>query len=93
MNIWAKIPGPGRARSSALQLSILCLVSPFLFAQASSSDIQKAAAAGDAQAQFAVANDEFRARYLTLNYAEMLTLYRNAAAQGFAPAQNQLGSM
>jgi hypothetical protein len=93
MNIWAKIPGFGRAQFSALELFFLCLVSPLLFAQASTSDIQQAAAAGNAQAQFAVANDYFRARYVTLNYAAILTWYRKSAAQGFAPAQNQLGSM
>jgi uncharacterized protein len=30
---------------------------------------------------------------VTLKYAEMLTWYRKSATQGFAPAQNQLGSM
>ena len=30
---------------------------------------------------------------MTLNYAEMLTWYRKSAAQGYAPAQNQLGSI
>jgi TPR repeat protein len=93
MNIWAKITGSGRALSAALLLSFLCLVSPLLFGQASTPDIQQAAAAGDAQAQFALANDYFRARYVTLGYAEMLAWYRKSAAQGFAPAQNQLGSM
>jgi len=93
VNIWAKILDPVRAPFSALQLFFLCLVSPLLFAQASTSDIQQAAAAGNAQAQFAVANDYFRARYATLNYAEMLTWYRKSAAQGYAAAQNQLGSM
>jgi len=43
--------------------------------------------------QFTLANDYFRARYVTLDYAEMLTLYRRSATQGFAPAQNKLGSM
>jgi len=45
MNMWAKIPGPGRAPFSVLQLCFLCLVSPVLLAQASTSDIQQAAAA------------------------------------------------
>ena len=98
MNIWAKTPGLGRAQFSALRLFFFCLGSSLLFAQTSTSDIQKAdiqkaAAAGDAQAQFALANDYFRRRYVTLNYAEMLSWYRKSAAQGFAPAQNQLGSM
>jgi TPR repeat protein len=93
INIWAKISGPGRAQLSALPLVFFCLVSPLLHGQASTSDIQGDAAAGTAQAQFAVANDDFRTRYVTLNYAEMLILYRKSAAQGYAPAQNQLGSM
>jgi TPR repeat protein len=93
MNSWAKIPGPGRAQFSAVQLFFLCLVSSLLLAQASTSDIREAAAAGNAQAQFNLANDYFHARYVTLNYVEILTWYRKSAAQGFAPAQNQLGSM
>ncbi len=84
-NIWAKIPSFGRAQFSALQLFFLFLVSPVLFAQTSTSDIQKAAA-GDAQAQFALADNYFHARYVTLNYAEILIWYRKSAAQGFAPA-------
>ncbi len=55
INIWAKIPGLGRAQFSALQLFFLCLVSSLLFAQASTSDTQAAAAAGNAQAQFELA--------------------------------------
>jgi hypothetical protein len=47
MNIWAPIPGPGRAQFSALQMFFLCLISPLLFAQASTSDIQEADSAGD----------------------------------------------
>jgi hypothetical protein len=92
MNIWAKINGPGRAQFPVPQILFLCLVSPLLFAQTSTSDIQHDAADGNAQAQFALANDYFHARYVTLNYVEMLTWYRKSAAQGFAPAQNQLGS-
>jgi TPR repeat protein len=93
MNIWAKVPRPGRAQFFVLHLFLLCLVSPVPFAQTSTSDIQQVAAAGDAQAQFALADNYFHARYLILNYAEMLTWYNKSAAQGFAPAQNQLGSM
>ena len=93
MNIWAPIPGPGRARFAALHLFFLCLVSPLLLAQASSSDIQEAAAAGNAQAQFTLANSYFRARHISLNYAEMLSWYRKSAAQAYAPSQNQLGSL
>jgi len=46
---------------------------------------------GDAEAQFALANQYFNARYMTLDYAPALALYRQLADQGFAPAQNQLG--
>src|SRR5690348_11751844 len=52
-----------------------------------------AAAAGEAQAQSALGDYYFRARYVTLDYAQALAWYRKSAAQGFAPAQNQLGSM
>src|SRR5690348_5256005 len=92
MKIWARVPASGRAQS-ALLLFFLCLVSPLLVGQTSNPDTQQAAAAGNAQAEFALANDYFHSRYAHLNYAEMLALYRKSAAQGFAPAQNQLGSM
>jgi TPR repeat protein len=91
MSIWAKNSGPGRVRFCALPL--LFLVPTLLFAQAPTSDIRQAAAAGDAQAQFALGNYYFRIRYVTLDYAQVLTWYRKSAAQGFAPAQNQLASM
>src|ERR1700751_4406946 len=58
-----------------------------------SNSLPAAAAAGDAQSQFALGNYYFAARYVTLYYAEALTWYRKSAAQRFAPAQNQLGSM
>src|SRR5215471_4094648 len=93
MNIQAAIPIPGRAQLSALHLLFLCLLSSRLFPQAPTSDIREAAATGSAQAQFTLANDDFRARYMTLDYAEMLTWCRKSAAQGFAPAENQLGTM
>jgi uncharacterized protein len=92
MSIWAKNPGPGRARFSALPL-FLCLVPTLLFAQASTSDIREPAAAEDAQAQFALGNYYFRDRYVTLDYAQALTWYRKSAAEGFAPARNQLASL
>lgn len=52
-----------------------------------------AAAAGDTQAQFDLGNYYFRARYATLDYADALSWFRKSAAQRFAPAQDQLGSM
>jgi len=97
MDIRAKNAATGRAPFLALQGFLLWLVCPLLFGQASpvdpGADLRTAAEAGNAQAQFALANELFAARHLTLNYAEILTWYRKSAAQGFAPAQNQLGSM
>src|SRR5579862_3139436 len=52
-----------------------------------------AASAGDAQAQFALGDSYFNARYVTLDYAQALAWYRKSAAQRFAPAQDQLGRM
>lgn len=51
------------------------------------------ATAGNAQAQFALGDYYFNARYVTLDYAQALAWYRKSGAQGFAPAQNQLGLM
>jgi uncharacterized protein len=93
ISIRAKNPGPARPRFSALPLLFLCVVSTPLFAQASISDIRDAAAAGDAQAQFALGNYYFRARYVTLDYLDAFCWYRKSSNQGFAPAQNQLASM
>ena len=92
MSIWAKIAGPGRTQQVVLSLP-LCLVSPFLFAQTPKSDTSQAATVDSAQSQFALANEYFGARFSTLDYADMLTLYRKSAAQGYAAAQNQLGTM
>src|SRR5258708_12443660 len=55
--------------------------------------LQQRAAAGDAQAQFAVANLYFRGRGVAQDYTQALIWYRRSADQGFAPAQNQLGNM
>ena len=51
------------------------------------------AAAGDAQAQFDLANYYFRTRHVTLEYGQALAWYRKSADAGYAPAQNQLGTM
>src|ERR1700745_3216894 len=93
MSIRAKNPGRGRARFSALVVLFLWFFPSLLLEQAPTSDIRNAATAGDAQAQFALANYYFRARYLTLDYPELVTWSRNSSNQGFAPAQNQLASM
>src|SRR6185437_5725455 len=91
MKIRAPIPIVGRARVSALRLVFFCLFSSLLIAQPPSSDIAEAAAAGNAPAQFALANELFVSRYQTLDYAD-LVWYRKSAAQGYAPAQDQFGS-
>jgi TPR repeat protein len=57
------------------------------------SSLRQQAAAGDVQAQFALGNRYFRGLDLPLDYGQALFWYRKSAGQGFAPAQNQLGSM
>src|SRR5215469_1648520 len=57
------------------------------------SSLSEHASAGDAQAQFDLANDYFRTRHVTLEYGQALAWYRKSADQGYAPAQNQLGTM
>jgi hypothetical protein len=73
MSIWAKNPAPRRIRFSALPPHFLCLIPTLLFAQAPTSDIREAATTGDAQAQFALGNFYFRTRFVTLDYAQLLT--------------------
>jgi len=51
------------------------------------------AAAGDAQAQFALGNYYFDGRGVAQDYGQALTWYRKSADQGYAPALNQLGYM
>jgi TPR repeat protein len=55
------------------------------------NSLRQHAAAGDPQAQFALAEYYFHGRYQTLEHSEALTWYLKSAGQGFAPAQNQLG--
>ena len=83
MSIWAKNPVPGRARFSTLPLLFLSLLPTLPFAQVPTSDIREVAAAGDPQAQFALANYCFRNRYVTLDYSQFLSCCRKSAAQGF----------
>src|SRR5215469_9810973 len=52
-----------------------------------------AATAGDAKAQFTLAESYFDDRYATLGYAQAVAWYRKSAAQGYAPAQDRIGSM
>ena len=77
----AKNPGPGRARISALALLFLCLLPTLLSAQGPTPDTLAAAAGGDAKAQFALGDYYFRSRFVTLDYAQVLTWYRKSAAQ------------
>ena len=51
------------------------------------------AAAGDAQAQFALANHYFYGVGVPQDYSQALLWYNKSANQGFAPAQNLLGYM
>jgi len=55
--------------------------------------LREPAAAGDAQAQFALANHYFRGPGVPQDYGHALIWYRKSAGQGYAPAQNQLGYM
>ena len=55
--------------------------------------LREAAAAGDAQAQFALADDYFGGVGVAQDYGQAVIWYRKSAAQGYAPALNQLGYM
>jgi TPR repeat protein len=55
--------------------------------------LREPAAAGDSQAQFALANHYFRGLGVPQDYGLALIWYRKSAGQGYAPAQNQLGYM
>ena len=55
--------------------------------------LREPAAAGDAQAQFALANHYFDGVGVPQNYSQALLWYNKSANQGFAPAQNLLGYM
>src|SRR5512137_697502 len=55
--------------------------------------LRQPAAAGDAQAQFALANHYFYGLGVAQDYRQALLWYNKSANQGFAPAQNFLGYM
>ena len=57
------------------------------------ASLRQQAAAGDAQAEFALGNRYYRGLGIAQDYDQALFWYRKSADQGFAPAQNQLGSM
>ena len=74
---------------------LLICVSPAL-SQERDADfalLRGAAEAGDAKAQFTLANHYYRGLGVRQDYDQALALYRPAADQGFAPAQNRLGNM
>jgi TPR repeat protein len=55
--------------------------------------VRESAAAGDAQAQFALGNLYFSGVGVPQDYGQALLWFTRSANQGFAPAQNQLGYM
>jgi TPR repeat protein len=55
--------------------------------------VRQPAAAGNAQAQFALANHYFYGLGVPQDYRQALLWYNKSANQGFAPAQNLLGYM
>ena len=55
--------------------------------------LREPAAAGDAQAQFALANHYFNGIGVPQDYGQAVIWYRKSASQGYAPAENQLGYM
>src|SRR6266851_10457667 len=55
--------------------------------------LREPAAAGDALAQFALANHYFHGLGVPQDYSQALLWYGKSANQGFAPAQNLLGYM
>jgi TPR repeat protein len=50
--------------------------------------LREPAAAGDAQAQFALANHYFRGVGVAQDYGQALIWYRKSATQGYAPAES-----
>ena len=55
--------------------------------------LREPAAAGDAQAQFALGNHYFSGVGVPQDYGQALLWFTKSANQGFPPAQNQLGYM
>jgi TPR repeat protein len=58
-----------------------------------SYSVRESAAAGDAQAQFALGNYYFSGVGVPQDYAQALLWFTRSANQDFIPAQNQLGYM
>lgn len=56
------------------------------------SSIRQQADAGNAQAQFDLGNHYYSGSGVPQDYSQAFFLYRKSADQGYAPAQNQLGS-
>ena len=57
------------------------------------NSVRESAAAGDAQAQFALGNYYFSGVGVPQDYSQALLWFTKSANQDFAPAQNQLGYM
>jgi TPR repeat protein len=81
---------------SAARPQVLVLTARHPSAQAPSDDfdtLRVSAAAGDAQAQFGLANHYYGGLGVPQDYRQALLWYSKSANQGFAPAQTKLGSM
>src|SRR5216684_2312106 len=57
------------------------------------NSLREPAAAGDAQAQFSLANLYYQGLGVPQDYAQAVLWYGKSANQGFAPEQNRLGNM
>ncbi len=57
------------------------------------NSLREPAAAGDALAQFLLANHYYQGLGVPQDYAQAVLWYGKSANQGFAPAQNQLGNL
>jgi hypothetical protein len=84
-------PGPAEKRGS-LQLQN-GPAAPQFAAEIAPDSVRAAAAAGDAKAQYLVAERLFDGKLNTKNPSEAAKWYEKAASQGFAPAQYRLGSL
>ncbi|HVS86634.1 MAG TPA: hypothetical protein VHF01_00280 [Candidatus Acidoferrum sp.] len=80
-------------RAAIAAFFVLALFSPAWAQDSNPPSLRAQADAGDAKAQFALANHYFHGREVPQDYAQALIWYRQASDQGFAPAQNQLGNM
>ena len=73
--------------------SLLLLASSAVAQTADISDLQARAEAGDAEAQFNLAEAYRRGEEVTRDFAEAIKWYRKATEQGHARSANRLGGM